>query len=154
MAHTGNPIYPLKEPMTTRADLDFSFSGLKTQAKYFLEREKPELTKQFILDFSASFQQAVFKHLMRRFRRAIDLHSPAMILLGGGVVSNVPLRTLARRTAKEYGIPTYIPYSKKLITDNAAMIGVVASFKYSQNNFADPDSLDRLPNLNFPRLQS
>jgi N6-L-threonylcarbamoyladenine synthase len=152
MARTGSPIYPLREPMTTRRDLDFSFSGLKTQAKYFLEREKPELTKQFILDFSASFQQAVFKHLMRRFRRAIELHSPAMILLGGGVVSNIPLRTLARKTAKEFGIPTHIPYSKKLITDNAAMIGVVASFQFTSGNFVDPDSLDRLPNLNFPTI--
>lgn len=151
MAKTGNAIYPLKEPMTSRQDLDFSFSGIKTQAKYFLDREKPELTKEFIQDFSASFQQAVFKHLMRRFKRAIELHSPEMILLGGGVVANVPLRTLARKTASSYNIPTYIPYSSKLITDNAAMIGIVASYKFENKDFANPQELDRLPNLNFPR---
>lgn len=152
MAKVGTPRYPLPEPMTTRKDLSFSFSGLKTASRQYLEREKPELTKEFIQDFAASFQRAVFKHLMTRFKRAIDLYSPKMILLGGGVVSNVDLRDLTRSTAKEYGIPTYIPYNKKLITDNAAMIGVVASYKFARNEFSPLSSLDRLPNLNFPKL--
>lgn len=151
MAKAGKPIYHLPEPMTMRKDLSFSFSGLKTAARQYLEREKPELTKEFIQDFAASFQQAVFKHLMTRFRRAIDLYSPKMILLGGGVVSNIDLRNLTRSVAKEYGLPTYIPYSKKLITDNAAMIGVVASYQFARGEFTDPSSLDRLPNLNFAK---
>lgn len=152
MARSGTPKYSLPEPMTTRKDLSFSFSGLKTAARQYLEKEKPELTKEFIQDFSASFQQAVFKHLMTRLRRAIDLHSPKMILLGGGVVSNISLRTLTRSVAREYALPTYIPYSKKLITDNAAMVGVVAAFKFARGEFTPPDELDRLPNLNFPKL--
>lgn len=151
MAKVGKPIYHLPEPMTMRKDLSFSFSGLKTAARQYLEKNKPELTKVFIQDFSASFQTAVFKHLMTRFRRAIDLYSPRMILLGGGVVSNVDLRRLTRSVAKEYGLPTYIPYTKKLITDNAAMIGVVASYKYARGEFSELSSLDRLPNLNFDK---
>ncbi len=151
MAKLGTAKYHLPEPMTMRKDLNFSFSGLKTAARQYLEKEKPELTKEFIQDFAASFQQAVFKHLMTRFRRAIDLYSPQMILLGGGVVSNIDLRNLTRSVAKEYGLPTYIPYSKKLITDNAAMIGVVASYKYARGEFSPLTSLDRLPNLNFDK---
>lgn len=156
MARRGEPKYHLPEPMTMRRDLDFSFSGLKTAARQYLEKEKPELTKVFIQDFSASFQKAAFKHLMTRLRRVIDLYSPKMILLGGGVVSNVELRDLTRKVAKEYGLPVYLPYSKKLITDNAAMIGVVASYKYARAEFTDPADLDRLPNLNFdkPKLAS
>ncbi|MFZ2200051.1 MAG: tRNA (adenosine(37)-N6)-threonylcarbamoyltransferase complex transferase subunit TsaD [Microgenomates group bacterium] len=149
MAKSGKPIYHLPEPMTTRKDLNFSFSGLKTASRQFLEREHPDLTKEFIQDFAASFQKAVFKHLMTRFRRAIDLYSPRMILLGGGVVSNVDLRRLTRSVAREYNLPVYFPSNKKLITDNAAMIGVVASFKFARKEFSDPSSLDRLPNLNF-----
>lgn len=151
MARTGTPRYPLPEPMTTRKDLSFSFSGLKTASRQYLEREKPEMTKEFIKDFAASFQRAVFKHLMTRFKRAIDLYSPKMILLGGGVVSNVDLRNLTRKTAEEYSIPTHIPYSKKLITDNAAMIGVVASYKFARSEFSALSSLDRLPSLNFDK---
>lgn len=149
MAKSGIPRYHLPEPMTTRKDLNFSFSGLKTAARQYLEREKPTLTKEFIQDFAASFQQAVFKHLMTRLRRAIDLYSPQMILLGGGVVSNVELRDLTRAVAKEYGLLVHYPYTKKLITDNAGMIGVAASYKFTRKEFADPTSLDRLPNLNF-----
>lgn len=151
MAKAGTARYPLPEPMTTRKDLNFSFSGLKTASRQYLEREKPELTKQFVEDFAASFQRAVFKHLMTRFRRAIDLYSPNMILLGGGVVSNVDLRDLTRTTAKEYGIPVYFPSNKKLITDNAAMIGIVASTKFARGEFSTTSSLDRLPNLNFEK---
>ncbi|MFH1244238.1 MAG: tRNA (adenosine(37)-N6)-threonylcarbamoyltransferase complex transferase subunit TsaD, partial [bacterium] len=154
MATRGTPRYHLPEPMTTRADLNFSFSGLKTAARQYLEQNKPELTREFIQDFAASFQSTVFKHLIKRFRRAIDLYSPQMILLGGGVVSNVALRTLTRSVAKEYGLPVYFPKSKKLITDNAAMIGIVASYKFARGEFSDPSSLDRLPNLNFPTTSS
>jgi N6-L-threonylcarbamoyladenine synthase len=149
MAKAGTPTVHLPEPMTARKDLNFSFSGLKTAARQYLEQEKPELTKIFIQDFAASFQVAVFKHLMTRFRRAIDIYSPQMILLGGGVISNIALRDLARKTAKICGIPTYIPYSKKLITDNAAMIGIAAYYEYLRYNFTNPEKLDRLPNLNF-----
>jgi N6-L-threonylcarbamoyladenine synthase len=152
MAKVGTARYPLPEPMTTRKDLNFSFSGLKTASRQYLEREKPELTKEFIQDFSASFQRAVFKHLMTRFRRAIDLYSPKMVLLGGGVVSNIDLRNTTRAVAKEYGLPVYFPKNKKLITDNAAMIGVVASYKFARGEFSPLSSLDRLPNLNFPRI--
>lgn len=151
MAKVGKPIYHLPEPMTMRKDLNFSFSGLKTAARQFLESNKPDLTREFIQDFSASFQKAVFKHLMTRFRRAIDLYSPRMILLGGGVVSNVALRESCRQVATEYGLPVHFPYTKKLITDNAGMIGIVASFKYQRDEFVDPNQLDRQPNFNFPK---
>lgn len=154
MAKHRDPKYHLPEPMTMRKDLNFSFSGLKTAARHFLEENKPELTKEFIQDFSASFQSAVFKHLITRFRRAILLYSPKMILLGGGVVSNISLRSLTRSVAKEYGLPVYYPYSKKLITDNAAMIGVSAYYQYLNHDFTDPSLLDRLPNLNFAKPSS
>lgn len=151
MAKAGAPKYHLPEPMTSRKDLNFSFSGLKTASRQFLEREKPVLTKEFVQDFAASFEQAVFKHLLTRLRRAIDLYSPKMILLGGGVVSNTALRAKIRTLSHEYALPIHLPYSQKLVTDNAAMIGVAASFQYQRGEFADSDHIDRLPNLNFPR---
>lgn len=151
MAKFGKPVINFPEPMTNRPDLNFSFSGLKTAARQYLEREKPELTKEFIHDFATSFQTAVFKHLIKRLRRAIDLYTPQMLLLGGGVVSNTSLRTAVRDLAKEYDLPTYYPKNKKLITDNAAMIGIAACYQYLNNDFIDSKSLDRLPNLNFPK---
>lgn len=151
MAKAGKPIYPLPEPMTTRKDLSFSFSGLKTASRQFLEKEKPELTKEFVQNFAASFERAVFKHLMTRLKRAIEEYNPSTILLGGGVVSNVALRDEARRVASEFGLPVYFPKVKKLITDNAAMIGYVAWLKAQKGEFARPEDLDRKPNLNFSK---
>lgn len=151
MAKLGKPVINFPEPMTNRPDLNFSFSGLKTAARQYLEREKPELTKEFIHDFATSFQSAVFKHLIKRLRRAIDLYTPQMLLLGGGVVSNISLRETVRNLAKEYDLPTHYPRNKKLITDNAAMIGIAAYYQYLNKDFIDPKLLDRLPNLNFPK---
>ena len=154
MATRGTPRYLLPEPMTMRHDLNFSFSGLKTAAKHFLEKTEGTYTREFTQDFAASFQQAVFKHLVKRFRRAIDTYTPGMILLGGGVVSNVALRDTIRSVARESGLPVYFPKNKKLITDNAAMIGIAAYRLYQESHFTDPTHLDRLPNLNFPRFSA
>jgi N6-L-threonylcarbamoyladenine synthase len=150
-ASRGTPLYPLPEPMTMRHDLNFSFSGLKTAARHFLEKYQGDYTREFTENFAASFQQAVFKHLVKRFRRAIDTYNPQMILLGGGVVSNVALRDTIRAVTKEYGLPVYFPKNKKLITDNAAMIGIAAHRLYQASHFTDSAHLDRLPNLNFPK---
>lgn len=152
LAKEGRPIYNLPEPMIHRKDLNLSFSGLKTAAKYKLEKLKPDYNRQFVADFAASFEQAVIAMLMRRLNRAINLYQPKMVLLGGGVVSNLAIRTATRKIAKNHGLKVYLPYSKKLFTDNAAMIGVTAYFKAKRGEFVENfDSLDRLPNLSFPR---
>lgn len=148
LAKQGKPIYQLPEPMVERKDLDFSFSGLKTACHYYLKEHTPELTKQFCCDFAASFEAVVMKMMSRRLRRAIEWYHPSMLLLGGGVVSNVRLRTQMRQVARQLGVPTYIPYSHKLFTDNAAMIGVIAYFQAQDGDiWKDFESLDRVPNL-------
>jgi len=152
MAKEGNPIYPLPEPMLQRHDLHFSFSGLKTAAMVALKKlENVPHNRQFIADFSASFETAVLKHLTRKFEKAIGQYQPKMILLGGGVVSNMALRKAIRTIAKKYNLSVGIPYSKKLVTDNAAMIGLVGYLCATQNRIV-PNALeiDRMPNLNFP----
>lgn len=167
LARKGDPTrYPLPEPMKHRKDLNFSFSGIKTAALYKL-RELNNFTpgetrhyhsssppgrnnRQFVADFAASFQSAVMKMLMRRFERALKLYQPKSVFLGGGVVSNVAIRTEARKVARKFGVPVYIPYSAKLFTDNAAMIGVTAWYKARRGEFVeDLNQLDRQPNLNF-----
>jgi N6-L-threonylcarbamoyladenine synthase len=153
MAKEGHPIYPLPEPMTARKDLDFSFSGLKTAAANKLKRlEGVPHDRQFVADFSASFEQAVIKHLLNRLTRAITLYSPKLLFLGGGVVSNVTLRQAARKKAAELGVKTVIPYERKLFTDNAGMIGVAAWYAWKRGGVASNPLVEREPNLNFPRI--
>jgi N6-L-threonylcarbamoyladenine synthase len=159
LAKEGKPIYQLPEPMRDRKDLRFSFSGLKTAAKNKLKELRVmdpgsdsgmAPTREFIADFAASFEKAVLLMLQRRLRRAIELHQPQMVLLGGGVVSNLAIRRMARQVASRYKLRSYTPYSSRLFTDNAGMIGLVAWHKAKRGEFVeDLDLLDRKPNFNF-----
>lgn len=156
MAKQGTPKYHLPEPMLQRTDLNFSFSGLKTAAMTALRQlEHIPHDRQFIADFSASFETAVAKHLTRRLERAIRRHHPRSLLLGGGVVSNIFLRRHFRHLARRHAVTVYVPYSPKLVTDNAAMIGVTAWYQWQQHRLVDnPLLIDRQPNLNFTPLDS
>lgn len=154
IAKTGKPVYQLPEPMLQRHDLHFSFSGLKTAAKTALEKlgDVPH-DQQFLADFSASFETVVAKHLTRKLEKAINFYQPGSLVLGGGVVSNIFLRKSIRQVARKYHLSVMIPYSKKLVTDNAAMIGITAWHQFRQHRIP-PQALmiDRQPNLNFPKL--
>ncbi len=140
----ANPI-KLPIPLQHSKDLNFSFSGLKTAALYQIQKSK--ITKQYIYDMCALFQKAIAISLQTKLSKAIAIYQPQALLLGGGVMSNLYIRRQIRATARP--LPVLLPYSKKLYTDNAAMIGVAAHWHYLKKDFADPASLDRQPNLNF-----
>lgn len=154
LAKVGTPRYHLPVPMIGRKDLDFSFSGLKTAALNALRKlEDVPHDKQFVADFSASFQQAALTHLMKKLEMAIKLYQPKTVLLGGGVVSNVTLRKAARTVSQCHGITVTIPYCAKMFTDNAGMIGVAAWYVWQQHRVIEnPLEVSRQPNLNFPRI--
>ena len=99
---------------------------------------------------AASFQKAVALSLITKLTKTIDEYQPQSILLGGGVISNLYIRRQIRQAVKPYGLPIHLPYSKKLYTDNAAMICIPAYFKYLKKEFVtDLSTLDRQPNLRF-----
>ncbi len=150
LAKKGKPKYELPITMIRSGDLNFSFAGLKTACLYKLKEIKAKRDKKFYQDFSASFEQAVVGALMIKFKKAIGAHKPRQIVLGGGVINNLPLRQAARKIAQSFGLKVFIPYSAKLFTDNAAMVGVCAYYQAKRGDFAKKiDKLDRQPNLNF-----
>ena len=149
MAKLGNPKeYTLPVPLKGQEKrMIFTYSGLKTAMMRLVESEKP-LNKQKIYDLAACFQDAAFQHLLRvvRFALTNDQQLKAKdLLVGGGVVANVEVRKRLRKLCNEFGIKVHFPYSNKLNGDNAAMIGVAASFKYERSEFTGPDNLDREP---------
>jgi len=150
MAKKGNPdTIPLPIPMLHSKDLNFSFSGLKTAALYTIQKQ-PHITKTFIYNMAAAFQQAIAASLTKKLQLAIDLHHPKAILLGGGVISNLYIRSQIRKTVKQNQLPLYLPYSNKLLTDNAAMIAIAGYYKYLNQDFVKtPNRLDRQPNLSW-----
>ncbi len=166
--HGNAQTYQFPLPMTTSQDFNLSFSGLKTAAFNKLEALQTEqlLNKQQTLDFAASFQQAVFRHLLHKLEKLLHaliagkikntqqqiLTPPKEIWLGGGVAANMTLRSSLRNITRKFNLPLKTPYTKKLCGDNAAMIGVTAFLNLNQIKIEqDWSKIDRQPQLNFPQ---
>lgn len=151
-AKLGDPkIYKLPIPMVGQEKrMMFSYSGLKTSMMRKIEEVKVKnenLTKQQIYDLAASFQDVAFAHLLRVLKFVICnlKFEISDLLVGGGVSANIELRKRLRKLCKEFNIKVHFPINKKLTGDNAAMIGIVASFKAERGEFIDPEVIDRNP---------
>jgi N6-L-threonylcarbamoyladenine synthase len=126
----------------------FTYSGVKTAMNRLVELQKP-LTSKKVYDLAASFQNIAFEHLVRVVNYIINHNNfqTSDLLVGGGVCANIELRKRLRKMANNSGIKVRFPYSKRLTGDNAAMIGLAGYFKYQREEFSDPDTIDRIPNL-------
>jgi len=140
--------YHFPRPMVSGDNLNFSFSGLKTSFYYFLKKMNGEQKIKKIRELSSSFQQAVFDTLIIKTEKAIKKTGINNLALVGGVSANLYLRKLFRQLAEKYQGQVLFPSFKYLTGDNAAMIGVVASFKAKKNLFvSDIKDLDRMPRM-------
>ena len=113
----------LPRPKTSNK-FDYSFSGLKTAAVYFLQKlsEEDQLLKK---DFAASYQEAIVDSLMDIFVKAIKETGVKNISGGGGVMANSRLREKIVFFSENNNKNLYLP-SPRLSSDNAAMICVAA----------------------------
>ncbi len=138
-AETGDPTrFPL--PRAWLGDsYDFSFSGLKTAVLRLLEELGPNPP---VADVAASFQAAIVDVLATKTVRAATEFGAAEIALAGGVAANVPLRLTVQARAD---VPVRLP-PIPLCTDNAAMIGAAAYYRWQAGERADL-TLDAQPNL-------
>ncbi len=107
--------------MKGRGRLDFSFSGLKTAVKLYLERSGGSVVPA---DVAASFQEAVVDVLVSKAFDAVEARSVGALVVTGGVAANSGLRRRMEEEARARGIRLYCP-PPALCTDNAAMIGWV-----------------------------
>ncbi len=147
LAEIGKPIYKLPVPMLKSHDLNFSFSGLKTAALYFLRNHKGEKNREFICDFCASFEFAVVDSLRRKLEKSLQDFPSEFILCGGGVMNNLALRKMVRRVARNHQIQSFFPAKKAYNSDNASMIAVTGFYKAERGEFTNNlNSVDRKPN--------
>ena len=133
--------------MRNSKDANFSFSGLKTSFYYFLKRAQENRESLDIPKLASSFQEAVFDSLIYKITYAMQETRIPNVTVGGGVIANKHLRTKIRNLIREYGSRVLFPPFPYLTGDNAAMMGVAASFKALRHQFADPAKLDRIPRL-------
>ena len=137
-AQLGNPkAFPFTKPKVP--GLDFSFSGLKTQILYFIQKQSVE-NPQFIAgnmnDICASIQHTIINILMDKLKLAVAETGINRVAIGGGVSANSGIRNTLKEAEKKYGWKTFIP-KFEYTTDNAAMIGIVAYYKYLEREFND-----------------
>jgi N6-L-threonylcarbamoyladenine synthase len=125
--------------------LDFSFSGLKSAVLNYIHNTEQKKEKVVIEDVAASFQEAVVDVLAMKTMKAAKKKDCKTVALAGGVASNSRLREIIELQCHDAGYKFTKP-SPILCTDNAAMIGAAAYYKYLNKQFAD-SSLNALPNL-------
>jgi N6-L-threonylcarbamoyladenine synthase len=141
--------------MNKNTTLNYSFSGLKTAVRLFLEQHAPTgfvfeepLTSQeidllqkfpeaelpvklaFIKIVAISVQTVVIKQLTNKLKKAIHMHEPVSTGLSGGVSANLLLRkNVSQITQNRILIPAL-----SLTGDNAVMIALAGLAKnYTKN---------------------
>jgi N6-L-threonylcarbamoyladenine synthase len=124
---------PFPRPDPGHATDHFSFSGLKTALKYYLERQG-RLTASQIVDIAAGFQQAIVDVLVRKSLAAAHRHQAAGLVVVGGVAANSVLRKTLKTKCEASGLSLFIP-PPALCTDNGAMIAAAAF--HSKDHSAD-----------------
>ncbi|MSO39166.1 MAG: tRNA (adenosine(37)-N6)-threonylcarbamoyltransferase complex transferase subunit TsaD [Ilumatobacteraceae bacterium] len=148
IARTGDP-RAISFPRAMMHDgLDFSFSGLKTSVINYVRNNPAANTA----DVAACFQEAVVDVLVSKSRKAADLIGAKGLVLGGGVAANSLLRERFMEMCESEGRRGLLP-SRAMCTDNAAMIGSAAWYRWRSDG---PTTLDSgaFPNLRLPLLDS
>lgn len=140
-AKSGDPeAIDFKRVWLEKGSYDFSFSGLKTQALNYINQERMQGHDIPVNDIAASYQAAIMDVIIRKAIDAVLEFSPdnPKLVVAGGVAANSALREGLARAAAQRGIDLFIP-DPELCTDNGAMIGAAAFYKYRAEG---PDSLD------------
>lgn len=154
-AELGDPTkYPLPKARLA-GSYDFSFSGLKTAVLRAVQREvgvditfpsfelAERLEERQRNDFAASFQHTAIETLVDTTERAFNDHSPASVVVAGGVAANQLLREqLSKR------LPINIEYAPmSLCTDNAAMIATLGYYQAQAIKPSNPLDLEVSPSF-------
>ena len=127
-AQSGNPhAFDFPRPLCDKPGCDFSFSGIKTAARTFLDKtDESKRDDKFINDFCASFQASVVDCIINRLNHAfadkrVRNVAPKTLVVAGGVAKNSAIRAAMSELAKSHNIVFAAP-PMNLCTDNGAMI--------------------------------
>jgi len=140
-ARLGNPnAFEFSKPKM--ADLNFSFSGLKTGILYFIQKkvkENPNFIEENLNDICASIQRTIVEILFDKLEKAVELTGIKHIAIAGGVSANSEIRETLKATEEKFGWKTYIP-KFEYTTDNAGMIAIVGYLKYLENDYSNQNT--------------
>ena len=138
LAKEGNPdAYTFATPHIE--GYNYSFSGIKTSFLYFLRdrlKEDPDFIERHKADLCASIQKTIVGFLLKKVERAALDHHVRQVAIAGGVSANSLLRSELKRICDRHHWQAFIP-PFQFCTDNAAMVGIAAYFKYLKGDYAD-----------------
>ncbi|MEM7573110.1 MAG: tRNA (adenosine(37)-N6)-threonylcarbamoyltransferase complex transferase subunit TsaD [Bacteroidota bacterium] len=139
LAQKGHPSLQFNRPNIPA--LDFSFSGLKTSILYQLQDRKkqdPNFVKDHLADICASVQKTIVDILIDKLLAASQQTGIKELAIAGGVSANSGLRKALEGLSEQGEYQVYFPRFE-YCTDNAAMIGITAYYKYQAGLFAPLD---------------
>jgi N6-L-threonylcarbamoyladenine synthase len=121
--------------MRDSGDLNFSFSGLKTSVRYFLDRG---FDRNDLPDICASFQEAVVDVLVAKLAAAAAACGRQLVSVSGGVSANARLVDRLRSRCADDGLELRLA-PPALRTDNALMIAYAAAHRSAKASPIDSD---------------
>ena len=136
LAQSGTPgKFRFSRPMTDRPGLDFSFSGLKTQA--LLAWQGSDRSDQTKADIARAFEEAIVDTLSIKCRRALAATGAHSLVVAGGVGANKELRRQLAEAGVKEGFRTYFP-RPEFCTDNGAMIALAGALRLQAGQLETP----------------
>ncbi|MDO5510956.1 MAG: tRNA (adenosine(37)-N6)-threonylcarbamoyltransferase complex transferase subunit TsaD [Weeksellaceae bacterium] len=137
LAQQGDPT-KFSFTKSSMSGYDYSFSGLKTGAMNFLnnqQQKNPQFIQDNLQHLCASVQETIVDMCLEPFLRAAKEQNITHLVLAGGVSANSRLRHKLLQHQND-GYTICIP-PLAYTTDNAAMIGITAYYKYLDRQFTD-----------------
>jgi N6-L-threonylcarbamoyladenine synthase len=130
LAQRGDPTrIPMPRSLRDRTHYDYSFSGLKTAVRTWVEQYRArtggDVAGQDLFDLCASVQDAIVDMLLHKAILACRRQNLSTLVIGGGVAANSRLRSEAVRRGADNDLQVIVP-PKALCTDNAVMIALAA----------------------------
>ena len=139
LAKEGNDSrYDLPRAHVNGAELDMSFSGLKTASLNLIHNAQQKGEELNLPDFAASFGRAVSESLVPRVIAAAEQTGYGKIAVAGGVAANSRIRGDLQKACDEKGTKLFLP-ELKYCGDNGAMIGCQGYYEYLAGKRADLD---------------
>lgn len=132
-------------PVAKLPGFDFSYSGLKTAVLYYLKKQSPEFIQTHMADICSSIQRALLQPLLDKSMLAMETYGLNQLGICGGVAANQSLRKKLNHICEKKNWTFFVP-DFQYCTDNAAMIGQAAWYKWKERKFS-PLTISTQPRL-------
>ncbi|MCG9031498.1 tRNA (adenosine(37)-N6)-threonylcarbamoyltransferase complex transferase subunit TsaD [Laribacter hongkongensis] len=144
LAESGDPArFTLPRPMLNSADLDMSFSGLKTAVltlKTRVEADLGPIDEQTRADICRAFQESIVEVLVKKSLGALKRTGLKRLVVAGGVGANRQLRAALDAACARRRVEVFYP-PLSLCTDNGAMIALTGAMRLKQAHAAGSFSI-------------